>query len=176
MNTRFILTTLLVCISVFLTSCKYKVSITSKPTSKIDNRLIDDWVSKDQKDNLKIRMLNESEYIVSLNGSLARAFHSDIDTTRFVNIQDIDNPKGPGTYTFVSYTISEDSKQLVVKIVDDKTIPYTTRSSEEVAALLKQHMNVYRHQPLFRVDARLPIGSGGKGERQDNRAHDHGSQ
>jgi len=141
------LTFCLFTITFLLTSCLYKVPITSKPTSNIDQRLIGDWLGKDQKEVMKIRMFNEKEYIVSLNGSLSRAFHSDVEGTRFINIQDLDGSER--IYAFASYGLSEDLKQLTVKIVSQEMVPSKTPSSEEVQTLLKRHL---KNPALYNVD------------------------
>jgi hypothetical protein len=123
-----------------LTACDYKAPLTSKPTSDIDKQLIGDWVSKDGKNHLKIRILDSSEYIISLDDGLARAFHSDMDGVRFVNVQDLDKLSGPGTYSLVNYNFSNNGKNLSVKIVDNKVIPFDLKTSEAISALVKQHL------------------------------------
>ena len=63
--------------SLIFIGCEYEVPITSAPTRKIDEKLLGDWVSKDGKDKMKVRRLDDSIYIISYNGDLAKAFHSD---------------------------------------------------------------------------------------------------
>src|SRR5438876_2840288 len=74
-----------------LSGCEYDVPITSKPTRKVDGRLLGDWMSKDRKDKMKVRRLDDDVYIISYNGDLFRGYHSDLAKTSFVSVQDIDS-------------------------------------------------------------------------------------
>jgi hypothetical protein len=75
------------CILAF-SACQYEVPITSSPTRKVQERLLGDWTSSDGKEKLKLRMLDDSIYIVYYHGDLSRAHHSDIDGTPFATVQD----------------------------------------------------------------------------------------
>lgn len=81
----------------------YAVPITSRPTRKIDQRLLGNWVSKDGTDKLKVRSLDDSIYIVSYNGDLFRAFHSDVGKTSFVSLQDIESTGRK--YSYLTYKL-----------------------------------------------------------------------
>lgn len=69
----------------------FEVPITSGPTRKVDQRLLGNWVSSDGTEKMKVRRLNDSIYIVSYNGDLYQAFHSDVGKAPFVSVQDIDS-------------------------------------------------------------------------------------
>ena len=73
--------------------CVYEVPITSKPTRKLDERLLGNWTSKDGKNKMKVVRLDDSNYIVSYNGDLFRAYHSDVAKTPFVSVQILDSAK-----------------------------------------------------------------------------------
>jgi hypothetical protein len=66
------------CLSFGACDGDYAVPITSNPTRKVDQRLLGNWVSKDETDKMKVRSLDDSIAIVSYNGDLFRAFHSDV--------------------------------------------------------------------------------------------------
>lgn len=73
--------TLVCCLNFSGCEGDYAIPITSGPTRKIDQRLVGNWASKDGTDKLRVRRLDDSIYIVSYNGDLFRAFHSDVGKT-----------------------------------------------------------------------------------------------
>jgi hypothetical protein len=110
--------------------CVYEAPLTSKPTRKIDDRLLGDWV-EDQPGgkDLKIRKLDDSHYVISYDG-FYWAFHSDVGEGHFVSIQEIDPiPDKDRKYTFATYELKDDGKTLVVRTMNDKTIPATLKTS-----------------------------------------------
>lgn len=113
----------------------YAVPITSGPTRKIDQRLLGNWVSKDGTDKMKVRSLDDSIYIVSYNGDLYRAFHSDVGKTSFISAQDIDS--ADRKYAYLAYKLSEDGKRLDLRAVNTQIIPRETKNSVKVQKLLK---------------------------------------
>lgn len=50
----------------WLAGCEYDVPITSSPTHKVDERLLGNWVSQDQKDGMQIGKYDDANYVVSL--------------------------------------------------------------------------------------------------------------
>ncbi|MEP6820140.1 MAG: hypothetical protein ABJA18_11445 [bacterium] len=123
-----------------LSGCEgdYAVPITSVPTHKIDQRLLGNWVSKDGSDKIKVRKFNDSIFIVSYNGDLYRAFHSDVGKTSFISAQDIDS--AGRKYFYLAYRVSDDGKRLDLRAVNDKVIPKETRDSVSVQKLLKKNL------------------------------------
>jgi len=116
----------------------YAVPITTGPTHKIDQRLLGNWVSSDGTDKMKVRKLNDSIYIVSYNGDLYRAFHSDVGKTAFISAQDIDG--ADRKYAYLTYKLSGDGKGLDLRAVNDKVIPKETKDSVSVQRLLKKNL------------------------------------
>jgi hypothetical protein len=116
----------------------YAVPITSGPTRKIDPRLLGNWVSKDRTDKVKVRSLDDSIYIVSYNGDLYRAFHSDVGKTSFINAQDIDS--ADRKYFYLAYKLSDDGKHLHLRAVNTEMIPKETKNSSKVQKLLKLNL------------------------------------
>jgi hypothetical protein len=118
--------------------CEYEVPITSGPTRKIEARLLGDWVSKDGKEKMKVRRLDDSIYSVSYNGDLYRAYHSDVAKTAFVSVQDIDSAERK--YAYLAWKLSEDGKQLGLRVVSAKIIPKEIKTSTGVQKLLQKNL------------------------------------
>jgi hypothetical protein len=128
----------------------YAVPITSGPTRTVDQRFVGNWVSKDGSDKIKVRRLDGSIYIVSFNGDLYRAFHSDLGGTAFISAQEIDS--ADRKYTYLAYKLSDDGKRLFVRSVNTKLIPKETNSSLKIQRLLK--INLQRAE-LFDDEAQF---------------------
>jgi hypothetical protein len=117
--------------------CEYEVPITTKPTRKVDERFLGDWTSKDGKDKMKVVKLDDSNYIVSLNRDLFRAYHSDVAKTPFVTVQILDSTKPK--YAYHTWKLS-DTGTLRGRLVKDKIIPDETKDSESVQKLLEKNL------------------------------------
>ena len=126
------------CLSFSVCEGDYAVPITSGPTRKIDQRLLGNWVSKDGTDKIKVRRLDDSIYIVSYNGDLYRAFHSDVGKTSFISAQDIESTDRK--YVYLAYKLSDDGKRLDLQAVNTKVIPKETKNSVKVQKLLKTNL------------------------------------
>ena len=123
-----------VCLELLLLgACQYDVPITPAPTRNVDQRLLGDWLSADGKENMKVRRLDDSVYIVYYDGDLFRAYHSEIAETPFVTVQDLNanNRK----YAYLVWKLSDDGKSLNLRSVSDKVIPKETKDSPAVVAL-----------------------------------------
>lgn len=116
----------------------YAVPITSSPTRKIDQRLLGNWVSKAGTEKMKVRKFDDSNYIVSYDGDLYRAHHSDVGNTSFVSAQEIDS--AGRKYVYLAYKLSDDGQQLDLRAVEDKVIPKETKDSVSVQKLLKKNL------------------------------------
>jgi hypothetical protein len=125
------------CLSFSACDGDYSVPITSGPTRKIDQRLLGNWVSKDGTDKVKVRRLDNSVYIVSYNGDLFRAFHSDVGKTTYVSLQDIES--AGRKHFYISYKLSDDGERLDVRAVDPKVIPKELKDSTSVQKLLTKN-------------------------------------
>ena len=121
-----------------LSGCEYEVPITSNPTRKVDERLLGDWTSKDGKDKMKVRRLDDSIYIVSYNGDLFRAYHSDVAKTPFVSVQDIDS--ADRKYAYLTWKLSDDGKRLGLRVVNTKVIPNEIKDSAGIQKLLEKNL------------------------------------
>jgi hypothetical protein len=124
------------CILAF-SACQYEVPITPVPTRNVDQRLLGDWLSADGKENMKVRRLDDSVYIVYYDGDLFRAYHSDVAETPFASVQDINS--NDRKYAYVVWKLSDDGKRLSLRSVSDKVITKETRDSATVVALLTKN-------------------------------------
>ena len=124
------------CVLVF-SACNYEVPITSSPTRKVQEQLLGNWVSLDGKENMRVRRLEDSTYVVYYDGDLFRAYHSDIAETPFATVQDLNS--SDRKYAYVIWKVSDDGKNLRLRNVDDKVVPKETKDSASVVALLTKN-------------------------------------
>jgi len=126
-----------------LIGCDYDVPITSEPTRKIEATVLGNWTSKewtnnDCKDRMKVRRYDDASYIISYNGDLYRAYHSDLADTPFITVQNMDSPDRK--YSYFTWTISEDGSQLTLGPVNADLIPRDTRDSAAVVKILRANL------------------------------------
>jgi len=131
-----------VCILAF-DACQYEVPITSSPTRKLQEQLLGNWVSLDGKENMRVRRLDESTYVVYYDGDLFRAYHSDLAEMPLASVQDLNS--NDRKFAYVTWKLSDDEKRLTLRSVD-KLVPKETRDSAAVAALLTKNA---RNPELF---------------------------
>jgi len=125
-------------------ACEYEVPITSSPTRKVQEQLLGNWVSLDGKENMRVRRLDDSTYVVYYDGDLFRAYHSDVGEMPLVSVQDLNS--NDRKYAYVVWKLSSDGKGLTLRNVNNKVIPKETKDSAAVAALLTKNA---RNPELF---------------------------
>ena len=130
------------CILAF-SACEYEVPITSSPTRKIQEQLLGNWVSLDGKENMRVRRLDDSTYVVYYDGDLFRAYHSDVGEMPLASVQDLNS--NDRKYAYVVWKLSSDGKGLTLRSVNN-VIPKETKDSAAVAALLTKNA---RNPELF---------------------------
>ena len=130
------------CIVAF-TACEYEVPITQSPTRNVQEQLLGNWISLDGKENMRVRRLDDSTYIVYYDGDLFRAYHSDVAEMPFASVQDLNS--NDRKYAYVVWKLSDDGKRLSLRSVN-KLIPKETKDSAAVAALLTKNA---RNPELF---------------------------
>jgi hypothetical protein len=123
------------CILVF-NGCEYEVPITPSPTRTVQEQLLGNWVSLDGKENMRVRRLDDSTYVVYYDGDLFRVYHSDVADTPFASVQDLNS--NDRKYAYVVWKLSDDGKRLSLRSVN-KIIPKETKDSATVAALLTKN-------------------------------------
>ena len=127
-----------------LAACNYEVPITISPTRNVQEQLLGDWTSSDGKEQMKVRRLDESFYVVYYNGDLFRAYHSDVADMPFVSVQDLNSKDRK--YAYVVWKLADDGKHLSLRNVNDKVVPKETKDSAAVVALLNKNA---RNPELF---------------------------
>jgi hypothetical protein len=133
-----------VAVSFCIGGCEYDVPITPSPTRKVQEQLLGDWVSLDGKENMRVRRLDESTYVLYYDGDLFRAYHSDVAEMPFASVQDLNS--NDRKYAYVIWKLSDDGKRLTLRSVNDKVIPKETTNSAAVTALLTKNA---RNPELF---------------------------
>jgi hypothetical protein len=121
-----------------LAACQFEMPITAQPTRKVDARLLGNWVSADGKEQLKVRELDDSVYVVYYDGDLFRAFHSDLAGTPFVSVQDLNS--GERKFAYLVWKVSEDGRALTLRSVQTKVIPKETKDRSRMQELLKKNV------------------------------------
>ena len=127
---------LCLCILAF-NACEYEIPITPNPTQKVQQRLLGDWSSTDGKEKMKVRKLDDSDYVVYYDGDLFRAYHSDIAELPFVSVQDLNS--NDRKYAYVVWKLSDDGKHLSLRNVNGKVVPKETRDSATISAVLTKN-------------------------------------
>jgi hypothetical protein len=144
-----------------LAACIYDAPLTANATRRVDARLVGDWTSDDGKENLKVRALDATTYLVILNGDPFRAWHSDSAEMPFVTVQDLDDPARK--YAYIKYALSDDGQRLTAYAVNSETIPSTLKSSSEARRLVRASLEspkLFVDEPLELV-RRLESRNGG---------------
>jgi hypothetical protein len=135
----------LVCLCILaFNACEYEVPITSSATRKVQEQLVGNWASLDGKENMRVRRLDDSTYVVYYDSDLFRAYHSDVAETPFASIQDLNS--NDRKYAYVVWKLEDDGQRLSLRNVSSKVIPKETRDSATVAALLTKNA---RNADLF---------------------------
>lgn len=106
--------------------------------------MLGNWRSSDGKEELKLRRLDDSVYVVYYDGDLFRAYHSDIAETPLATVQDLNS--NDRKYAYMVWKLSDDGKHLRLRNVSDKVIPKETKDSATVVALLTKNA---RNPELF---------------------------
>ena len=86
---------------------------------------------------MKVRRLDDNTYVVYYDGDLFRAYHSDVAETPFATVQDLNSNNRK--YAYIVWKLSDDGKNLRLRIVNDKVVPKETKDSAIVVALLRRN-------------------------------------
>jgi hypothetical protein len=125
-----------------LGGCNYDFPLTPKPTQRVDARLLGEWVVVDKdsgkEEHLSVRQLDDTSYVVTFDGDIYRAFHSDYAGTAFMSVQDLnaDNRK----YVYFNWKLSPDNTQLTLVGVSNKVVPETVKDRGAMQKLIKANL------------------------------------
>ena len=128
--------------ALLLTGCNYDVPLTEKPTRKVDARLLGEWVSFDKNEQkleqMTVRKLDDSTYVVAMDKDIYRVFHSDFADTALVSVQDLNSEERK--YTYYAWQLSADGKELSLKGVSTHVVPEGTKGREAIQKLIKENL------------------------------------
>jgi hypothetical protein len=116
--------------------------LTWHPTRKIDERLLGDWLEKDQNGKtMMVRKLSNSEYVIYYDG-LYRAFHSDLGAHHFVSVQSLDSAKDEERkYTILTYELQDGGNTLVTRTINTDVIPATLTSPAALQKAIQANLD-----------------------------------
>jgi hypothetical protein len=86
---------------------------------------------------MRVRRLDDSNYVVYYDGDLFRVYHSDVAETPFASVQDLNS--NDRKYAYVVWRLSDDGKRLSLRNVNNKVIPNETRDTAAVVGLLTKN-------------------------------------
>jgi hypothetical protein len=125
---------------ILLTACIYDVPLTPKPTRKVETGLLGNWIPKDEKDKktLKVRKLDDYNYVIYLDEEIYRVFHSDFENTPFVSVQSLDATNR--NYAFFTWKLSGDGNELTLRGVDSDFISNTNKDTASLQKAIKANL------------------------------------
>jgi hypothetical protein len=103
----------------------------------VQEQVLGNWVSLDGKENMRVRRLDDSTYVVYYDGDLFRVYHSDVAEMPLASVQDLNS--SDRKYAYVDWKLSDDGKHLTLRSVNNKVIPKETKDSTAVTALLTKN-------------------------------------
>jgi hypothetical protein len=127
---------------VFLfSSCIYEAPLTEAPTRKIDERLIGDWVSVEEKPSvIQIRKFDDSNFILIDGGTVYRVFHSDFEGINFLSLQNLEtNGSSVRKFAFIDYRL-EQPNRVRARAVNKEVVPENLRTTSELQKSLRDHL------------------------------------
>jgi hypothetical protein len=110
----------------------------------VQEQLLGNWVSLDGKENMRVRRLDDSTYVVYYDGDLFRAYHSDVAETPFASVQDLNS--NDRKYAYVVWKLSDGGERPSLRNVNRNVVPKEKEDSATVAALLTKKV---RNPELF---------------------------
>lgn len=142
MNIRSALAALATCL--LLTACNYDVPLTKQPTRKINARLLGNWATVDKDDHrellMSVRRLDDSNYVVAMDGDIYRAFHSDFAGTAFLSVQNLQPGGDDRKYVYFAWQLSTDGMQLSLKGVSTRVVPEETKDRAALQKLIQTNL------------------------------------
>ncbi len=119
-----------------LAGCEFEAPITEKPTQPTNDKLVGTWKAIEGSDVMKVRQLDAATYVVSYNGDLYSAHHSDLGGVAYVSVLHLspENRK----HSFVTWRLSDADDRLTLRVVSSKVIPKETATPAALRALLEK--------------------------------------
>ena len=156
MNPRSLLSVLAFVASLVLAGCNYDSPLTAKPTQKINEKLLGDWMSVDKdtgkEERMQVRQLDDSNYIVVMDGDAYRAFHSDFLGLAFVSVQDLQVGRSEDKFIYFTWKLSADNTQLKLQGISTQVVPEETKGRVAIQKLIKANLanpKLFTDAPTF---------------------------
>lgn len=125
-------------------ACNYDVPLTERPTHKVDERLLGNWVTVDEDGKkellMSVRRLDDSNYVVAMDGDVYRAFHSDFAGTAFLSVQNLQSGGDDRKYVYFVWRLSADGTQLSLKGVSTRVVPEETKGRAALQKLIQANL------------------------------------
>ena len=123
-------------------SCIYEVPLTESPTRKIDERLVGDWVSVEEKPSvIQIRRFDDSNLILIDGRSVYRVFHSDFEGINFLSMQNLEiSGNSARKFAFIDYRF-ETPGRVRARAVNKEVVPESLRTTPELQRFVHNHLN-----------------------------------
>ena len=141
MKPALFLFSLVVAVCLALTGCNYDSTLTAKPTQKINEKLLGEWVSLDKdtgkEERMLVRQLDDSNYVVGMDNDIYRVFHSDFAGIAFVSVQDLQVGREDRKYAYFTWQLSADGSLLTLRGVSTQVVPETTKGRTALQKLIK---------------------------------------
>ncbi len=156
MKPPFRLFALLAAACLALAGCNYDSPLTAKPTQKINEKLLGDWVALDKdtgkEEHMRVRQLDDSNYIVGLDNDVYRVFHSDFAGLAFVSVQDLQVGREDHKYIYFTWELSADGAQLSLHGISTQVVPEDTKGRTAIQKLIKANLKnpkLFTDAPVF---------------------------
>jgi hypothetical protein len=131
------LATLVAGACLFLTGCEYEVPLSAKPTRPTMDALVGNWLSPDAW--MMVRRLDADHYVVFHDGSMYRAWHSDVAGRSFVSVQSLEGDSVK--YCYMAYELGSDGKRLDLRFVTEKAVPKSIRDSKTMQETIARQID-----------------------------------
>jgi hypothetical protein len=133
--------TLAALLFLLLASCIYEAPLTEAPTRKIDERLIGDWVSVEEKPSvIQIRKFDDTNFVLIDGGNVYRMFHSDFEGINFLNVQNLESDGSSARkFAFIDYRF-EQPNRVRARAINKNLIADTLRTSPAIQQSVRDHL------------------------------------
>ncbi len=156
MRFRFLPLSLLAAAGLALAGCNYDSPLTPKPTQMVNEKLLGDWVSFDKEagkeEHLRVLRFDESNYVITMDGDVYRAFHSDFAGLAFVSVQDLQVGREDHKYVYFTWQLSADGSKLTLHGISTKVVPEDTKGRGAIQKLIKANLKnpaLFTDVPVF---------------------------
>ena len=101
---------------------------------------------------MHVLQLDDSNYIVVMDGDAYRAFHSDFAGTAFVSVQDLQVGREAHKYIYFTWQLSADGALLSLRGLSTQVVPEDTKGRTALQKLIKANLTnpkLFTEAPTF---------------------------